>query len=152
MDVEAVRLECGKAIGYGGKSVAHRFQVIESLFEAKVFQSVTQGLHSQETGVFFVHANHGAFTARSQNVMPMIDLLQNGTEFPAKSSGEPEAEQLGDSVRRQTKQSVIAGTLEQFVDGGIPSKDEIPTVLDLVNGIVAVQSDGLLILAGELGA
>src|SRR5207244_5174903 len=57
---------------------------------------------------------------------------------------------LGDFVGGEAKHSQLSRTLEDLVDRGIPPKEEIAAVLDLVQRVVAPQINGRPVLLGEL--
>ena len=60
---------------------------------------------------------------------------------------EPEAEELRDLVGAEAIQADIAGALEELVDGEVPTEDQVVAVLDLLEGVLAPQPDGLAFLA-----
>ena len=79
-----------------------------------------------EQGVFEVHA---------KDVMAMVDLFDDGGEFPAQLLGEPHAEDLADAIGGDAPQADFATALEDFVDGEVALEDEVAAVLDLGDGI-----------------
>src|SRR5215469_17653350 len=67
--------------------------------------------------------------------MAMVDLFDDGGEFPAQLLGEPHAEDLADAIGGHAPQADFATALEDFVDGEVTLEDEIAAVLDLGDGI-----------------
>ena len=69
--------------------------------------------------------------ARS-TVMAMFHSFQDGGKFASDSVVQARAEHLGEFVGGETEQSEVAGALEKYMDGEVPSEDEVATVLDLL--------------------
>ena len=65
---------------------------------------------------------------------------------------EPKAEDLGDLVGSEAIQSDVAGALKQLVDGKVTAKDQVAAVLDLLDGVLAPQPDGLAFLRRKAGS
>ena len=52
----------------------------------------------------------------------------------------------------QTEQSHFAGVLKDLVDRKVPLENEVAAVFDLVDGVFAVQVNGLTVFLRKLGA
>ena len=63
-----------------------------------------------------------------------------------------EPEDLRDLVWNEPQQAHVARTFEEFVDGMVSAKDQVTTVLDLLNRVVTAQVDRIAIFLRELGA
>jgi len=74
--------------------------------------------------------------------MAVFHLFQDGGQFATQPLVEAKAEHLGELVGREAEQSQVAGTLEEFMDGEVPAKDEVATVFHLLQGVVAAEIDG----------
>ena len=72
--------------------------------------------------------------------MAVLDLIDDGGEFPVQPLVKADAEDLADAVGRQPPQADFAASLEDFVDGEVAFEDEVPAVLDLRDGIEARQA------------
>src|SRR6516164_2061278 len=83
-------------------------------------------------------------------MVSMIELFQHAVQLAAHSLVFADAKDLGDLVGGETKQSQLAGAFEDFVDGEMPSEQEIAAVFDLVQRVLAAQGDGGAVLVGEL--
>jgi len=68
-------------------------------------------------------------------MMPVLDLLQRGVEFPLQLFGDAAAEDLRDLVGGQPLEAHLATTLEDPVNGEVALEDEIAAVLDLVDRV-----------------
>ena len=64
--------------------------------------------------------------------MSMVELLQHRVQFAAEAFVFAHAEDLGDDVGRQAEHPELTRALEDLVDGEVPPKDQIATVLDLL--------------------
>src|SRR3989442_5027840 len=84
--------------------------------------------------------------------MPMVELFQHAVQLATDSLVLAHAEDLSDFVRGEAKHSQLTGAFEDLVDGKVAPKDEIATVLDLVQRVVAPQVNGGPVLLGELRA
>ena len=83
--------------------------------------------------------------------MPMIELFQAAVQLAADSLVFANPKDLGDLVGGEAEDSQFASALEDLVNGEIPPEDEIPAVLQLVQGIATPQVDGGPVFLGELG-
>ena len=68
--------------------------------------------------------------------MTMLDLLENGLQFAGQSFVDSETEDLRDLVWNEPQQAHVAGTFEELVNGIVSAKDQVATVLDLLNRAV----------------
>ena len=150
MDVEALRLEAGEAVGDGLEPFAHGIEMIEAFLQAEVAQVVGAEFVAQEAGELFVLFEEGVFPVGAEDVMAVLDLIDDGGEFPAQPLVQPDAEDLADAVGRQPPQADLATALEDLVDGEVAFEDEVPAVLDLRDGVEARQVHLAAFLLGEL--
>jgi hypothetical protein len=114
-----------------------RLQVIQGFFQSEVFQVIAEDLQAQEGGELLVHTQHGIFAAGAQHEMAMVHPFQDGGELPSDSLVETKAEQLRELVGGEAEQSEVAGALEELMDGEVASEDEVATVFDLLQGVMA---------------
>jgi len=105
--------------------VTDGFQVIQRFFQTEVFQVVAEDLQAQEGGELLIHPEHGIFAAGGQYVMAMIHSFQDRGELASHSFVQAKAEGLREFVGGEAEQCEVAGALEQFVDGEVPSEDEV---------------------------
>src|SRR5207245_9661904 len=84
--------------------------------------------------------------------MTVIHLLQHGVQVAAHALLLAHAEDLGDDVRGQAEDAQLAGALEQLVNRDRAAEHEIPTVLDLVEGVGSPQIDRRAVAGGKLRA
>src|SRR5208337_902825 len=118
MNVEALGLEAGEAISDDVEPFADGVEVIESFLQSEVVQVVGAELVAEETREFLILLQECVFPVRSENVMPVLDLID-----------------LGDAVSGQAPQADLATALEDVVDGEVAFEDEIAAVLDLADGV-----------------
>ena len=83
-------------------------------------------------------------------MVAMVHPFQDGGEFTSDSLVETKAEQLRELVGREAEQSEVAGALEEFVDGEVSSEDEVATVFDLRQGVMASEIEGSSVFLGKL--
>ena len=100
MDIEALRLETGKAIGDGLKPLPHRVEVIETFLQAEVTQVVGAEFVAQEAGELFVLFEEGILPVGAEDMMAVLDLVDHGCQFPAQSFVQADAEDLADAIGR----------------------------------------------------
>jgi len=81
--------------------------------------------------------------------MAVFHLFQHRSEFATHSLVEAKAEHLRELVGREAEQSQVAGALEEFMDGEVPSEDQVATVLHLLQGVVPTEVDGGAVFGGE---
>src|SRR6202521_2294898 len=82
--------------------------------------------------------------------MAMLDLIDDRGEFPMQPFVQPHAEDFADPVRRQPPQADFAASFKDFVNGEVAFENEIPTVLDLRDGVEARQVHLVAFFFGEL--
>src|SRR5216684_7976246 len=82
--------------------------------------------------------------------MAMIHPFQDSGELASHSLVQAKAEHLRELVGGEAEQSEVAGALEELVDGKVSSEDEVPTVLDLLQGVMATEIDGFSVFLGKL--
>ena len=78
VDIEPLCLVSGEAIGEGEEVLAHRRQMIESLFESAVCQVVGAKLISKIDRELLVLPKESVFKIHSEDVMAMLDLFERG--------------------------------------------------------------------------
>lgn len=83
MDVQALRLEVGKAVRDGLEFLAHRIQVIQALLEAEVAQVVGAEFVSQKAGELLVLFEEGILPVGAKNMVTVLDLVDDGGQLPA---------------------------------------------------------------------
>src|SRR5271154_51834 len=98
MDVEALRLEAGETVRDGLELLADRIEMIEPLLQAEVAQVVGTEFIAQETGELLVLLEKGVLPVRTENMMPVLDLIDHGREFSAQPFIQPDTEDLTDAV------------------------------------------------------
>ncbi len=74
--------------------------------------------------------------------MAMVEFLQHRVQLAAQPLVLPHAEDLSDHVGGQSEHAQLARALEDLVDREVPAKHEVPTVLDLIQRVLASQIDG----------
>jgi hypothetical protein len=79
--------------------------------------------------------------------MPVVNLVEHGRQLPTQTPVDPDAEDAGDGIRGEAKEAHFTGALEDLVDREVASKDEIPAVFNLIQGVVASQMHRGAILA-----
>ena len=139
MNIEALRLEPGKAVGDDLESLAHRIQMIQSLFQAEVAQIVGAEFVAQVAGELLILFEKGVVPVSAENVMTMLDLVDHGGEFAAQAFVQAGAEDLADPVGRQPPEADRAASLKDFVNGEMAFEDEVAAVLDLSDGVESRQ-------------
>src|SRR5208337_2000191 len=135
MNVEALGLEAGEAISDDVEPFADGVEVIESFLQSEVVQVVGAELVAEETREFLILLQECVFPVRSENVMPVLDLIDHGGKLSLQSLVQPDAEDLADAVSGQAPQADLATALEDVVDGEVAFEDEIAAVLDLADGV-----------------
>lgn len=139
MDVEALSLEGGEAIGDDLEPLPYCVQVIESFLEAEVAQVVGTEFVAQEAGELLVLFEESVLPVGAEHMVAMLDLIDDGGQFPAQALVEPDAEDLADAVGGQPPEPDLAASLEDLVDGEVAFEDEVPAVFDLGDGVEAGQ-------------
>src|SRR4029453_8737158 len=140
MDIEALRLETGKAVGDDLESFPHGVQMIEPFLQAEVTEVVGAKFVAQETRELFVLLEKGVLPKGAEDMVALFDLINHGCEFPVQSPVQPDAEDLADAVRRQAPQADFAASLKDLMNRKVPFENEIPAVLDLRNGVETRQT------------
>src|SRR5271166_6514247 len=85
-------------------------------------------------------------------MMAVVGLLQDAGQLAGQAAVQAPAEDLRNAVGAQPQQSQVTGTLEELVDGKVAPEDQVAAILDLLDGVVAAEVDGVPVLGGELGA
>src|SRR6516162_228110 len=150
VDVEGLGLELSKMVGDGGEGLTDGFQVVQGFFQSEVFEVIAEDLEAQEGGELLIHAQHGVFAAGAQHMMAMVHPFQDGGELTSDSLVETKAEHLRELVGSKAEQSEVAGALEEFMDGEVPSEDDVATIFDLLQGVMASEIDGGSVFLGKL--
>jgi hypothetical protein len=81
MDVQALCLEGGEAVGDLEELLARGGEVVEAFLQSEIGQIVGADLIAQEGGELFVLLDEGVFEVGAEDVMAVLDLLQGGVEF-----------------------------------------------------------------------
>ncbi len=139
MDVEALGLEAGEAVGDGLEPFADGIEMIEAFLQAEIAQIVGTEFVAQEAGELLVLFEEGVLPVGAEDVMAVLDLIDDRGEFARQPLVEADAEDLADAVGRQPPQADLAASLEDLVDGKVAFEDEIAAVLDLGDGVEARQ-------------
>jgi len=150
VDIQGLGFELGKMVGDGGEGPTDGFQVIQGFFQSEVFQVIAEDLQAQEGGKLFIQAQHGVFAAGAQHIMAMVHPLQDSGELTSDPLVETKAEQLRELVSSKAEQAEVTGALEEFVNGEVPSEDEVAAVFDLLQGVMASEIDSSSIFLGKL--
>ena len=137
MDVEPLRLGGGEAVGDGEKLLAHRPEMLEAFFQLEVGKVIGAELVAQEHGELLVLPEKGMLAIDPEDMMSLRHLLEDGVQLPLVPPGQAQTEELGDLVGGQLPEAELAGPLEERVDRETPLEDEIATVFDLLEEIVA---------------
>jgi hypothetical protein len=114
-----------------------RFQVLQTLIESQVFQSVDADLDPQEGAEFLIHAGHELFAVDPHHMMTMVELLQNAMELASQPLGDTHSEDVGHLVGGQAEQAYFAGPFENLMDWKVPFEDEVPAVFDLIDRVLS---------------
>ena len=101
MDVQALCLEGGEAVGDLEELLAHGGEVVEAFLQSEIGQIVEADLIAQEGEELFVLLDECVFEVGAEDVMAVLDLLQGGVEFALQLLGEVIAKNLGDLVGGQ---------------------------------------------------
>src|SRR5512144_878815 len=84
VNVEALHLETGEAIGDALELLAHGVEMIEPFLQAKVAQVVGAEFIAQETEELLVLFQEGILPVSPEGVVAMFDLIDHGGEFSAQ--------------------------------------------------------------------
>src|SRR5215471_6228582 len=157
MNIEALRLEPGKAVGDDLESLSHRIQMIQPLLQAEVAQIVGAEFVAQVAGELLILFEKGVLPVGTENVMTMLDLVDHGGEFTAQALMQAGTEDLADPVGRQPPETDLAAALEDLVNGEVAFEDEVAAVLNLgafLFGKLRPQNEGPVVelLADDGGA
>jgi hypothetical protein len=129
MDVEALRLEAGEAVGDGLEALPHGVEMIEAFAQAEVAQIVGAELEAQEAGELLVLPEQSVLPVGAEDVMAVLDLLKDGSELSGQPFVQPHAEDLADAVGSESPESDLTTALEDLVDREMALEDEIPAVM-----------------------
>jgi hypothetical protein len=83
MNIEALGLEAGNAVGNGLEQGAHGVQMIEPFLQAKVTPIVGTMLIQQEAGEFFVLFEKSVLLEGAKDVMAMLELIEDRGQLSA---------------------------------------------------------------------
>ena len=83
-------------------------------------------------------------------MMAMVKLFQQAVQLAAEALVVAHANDLGELVRGEAKHAQLTGALEQVVDREVTPEHHIPTVLDLIQRVVAAHVNGGPIRLGKL--
>src|ERR1700694_3822324 len=152
MNIEALSLELSEAVSDGLESIAHVVEMIESFLQAEIAEVMGAKLVAEEAGELLVLFEKSILPVGAEDVMAMLDLIDDGGEFPMQPFVQPHAEDLADAVRRQSPQADFAASFKDFVNREVAFENEIAAVLDLRDGVEAGQVHLVAFLLGELGS
>lgn len=152
MDVQALRLEAGKAVRDGLEFLAHRNQVIQPLLEAEVAQVVGAEFVSQKAGELLILFEEGILPVGAKDMMAVLDLVDHGGQLPAQALAQADAKDLADAVGRQPPAADLAASLEDLVDGEVALENEVPAIFDLGDGVETRQVHLPALLFGKTSA
>src|SRR5215469_809206 len=150
MNIEALRLEPGKAVGDDLESLSHRIQMIQPLLQTEVTQIVGAEFVAQVAGELLILFEKGVLPVGTENVMTMLDLVDDGGEFTAQALMQAGTEDLADPVGRQPPETDLAAALEDLVNGEVAFEDEVAAVLNLSDGVESRQVHLGAFLLGKL--
>src|ERR1700674_1193927 len=85
-------------------------------------------------------------------MVTMVDLFQHAVELAPKALVFADAKDLGDLVGAETEHAQFTRSLEDLVDREMPPKHKISAQFNLIERIVAPQTDGRPIRLREFGA
>ena len=131
MDVEALSLETGEAVGDDLEAFPHGVEMIESFLQAEVAQVVGAKFIAQEAGELLVLFEECILPIGAEHMMPMLDLVDDGGQLPMEPLVQPDAEDLADAIRSEPPEADFAASLKDLVDGEVALENEIAAVLDL---------------------
>jgi hypothetical protein len=83
MNIEALSLEAGKAVGHGLEPGAHGVRMIEPFLQAKVAQIVGTKFMAQVAGEFFVLFEKSVLPEGAEDVVAMLDLIPDRGQLSA---------------------------------------------------------------------
>src|SRR5262249_391220 len=149
MYVEPLGLEASKAVGDRREYLAHSGEVIEGFLQMKVREVVATHFASEKSKKLLVLFDKGVLKIGSQDVMTVLDSLQGDPQLALKMLGDALTKELGDFVGRQEQNSQLAGALEELSDGKVTLKDEVAAVLNLTDGVKAIEVHGQSFPLGE---
>ena len=81
VNVEALRLEAGEAVGDGLEPFADGIEMIEAFLQAEIAQVVGTEFVAQEAGELLVLLEKGVFPVSAEDVMAVLDLIDDRGEF-----------------------------------------------------------------------
>ncbi len=84
MDIEALRLEAGEAVRDDLEPLTDGIEVIEPFLQTEVAQVIGTKFIAQETGELLILLEEGMFLVRTEDVMPVLDLIDHRRQFPAQ--------------------------------------------------------------------
>ncbi len=124
MDVEALGLEAGEAIRNGLESFANGREMVEAFLQAEVAQVIGTQFVAQVAGELLVLLEESVFPVSAEDVMAVLDLIDDGREFPVQPLVEADTEDFADAAGGQTPQTEFTAALEDFVNGEVAFEDE----------------------------
>jgi len=126
-------------------------EIFQSLVETQIFEPIDADLHPQEGRKLFLQAGYQVFAIDPQYMVPMIEAFQQTVQFARQPLVLAHPEDLRDLVGGEAEETQFGGALKDLVDRKVTPKNEIETVLDLIERILTPQVDGGPLLLGELG-
>ena len=150
--VEEIGFDAGEAIRDGDEFLAQRGQLLEPFVQPEIFEPIDAHFDTEERPELLVCAGDQTLAVDAQHVVPVVELLEHRVEFAPKSSMFADAEDLRDDVGRQPVDAELTRALEELVDRKVAAEDEVPTILDLIQGIGPAKVDGRTVLLGKLRA
>ena len=131
MDVEALGLETGEAIGNGFEPFTDGPEMVQPFLQTEVPEVIGAEFIAQIAGELFVLFEKGVLPVSAEDVMAVLDLIDDGGESPVQPLAKPDTEDLADAVGRQTPKAEFAASLEDPVNGEVAFENEIAAVLNL---------------------
>lgn len=102
MDVDALGLEPGEAIGDDLESLPHRVEMIQPFLQTDVAQVVGAQLVAQEPGKVFILLEEGDLPVGAENVMAVLDVIDQRGSLPFSCLfNRPKISLMRWAVRRQ---------------------------------------------------
>ena len=99
MDIERLCLESGKAVRDDLEALAHGLEMIQAFAQAEIAQIVRTEFVAEEAGELLVLFQERILPVRSEDVMSMLDLVDDGGQLSTEFLVEAHTEDLAYSVR-----------------------------------------------------
>jgi hypothetical protein len=133
MDVQALRLEGGEAVGDRQELLAHGGQVFQALLQPEIRQIVGADLIAQEGGEVLVLLHEGVFEIGAEDVMPVLDLVDGVEPAQIHRAALP----LG-KLRPQQQRPVVQALADHLAGEPLGSRLQRRDILDGQERIVVL--------------